>query len=85
MKYSDALPVRTTLLHFLFPEVVPIFDKMVLEAVGEWKENANHDIGVLKEYIPFVWELAEKHTSRISNSTKEGSIRLVDMALWVIR
>ena len=34
MASSDALPVRTTFLHILYPNVVPIFDKMVLKAVG---------------------------------------------------
>ncbi|MGB8408298.1 MAG: hypothetical protein WCE58_00110, partial [Gallionella sp.] len=41
MKSSTALPVRTTLLHFLYPSVVPIFDKMVLQAVGVWDKHAN--------------------------------------------
>lgn len=85
MKYSDALPVRTTLLHFLYPASVPIFDQMVLRAVGAWSENANHKAEVLKEYLPFAWGLAEKYTKQVSSFTRESPIRVIDMALWVIR
>ena len=34
MASHEALPVRTTFLHLLYPSVVPIFDQMVLRAVG---------------------------------------------------
>jgi hypothetical protein len=37
MVSCDALPVRTTFLHMFYPTVIPIFDKMVLKAVGAWK------------------------------------------------
>jgi hypothetical protein len=85
MKYYDALPVRTTFLHFLYPTVVPIFDQMVLKAVGAWDTNANHKTSVLKEYLPFAWKLAEKYEQQFSIFPKEGPIRLIDMALWVNR
>lgn len=42
MASSCAIPVRTTLLHFVYPEVVPIFDKQVLQAVGVRDNDANH-------------------------------------------
>jgi hypothetical protein len=61
MKTSAALPVRTTFLHFLFPNSVPIFDQMVLKAVGAWSEGANHNVRVLRQYIPHAWALADKH------------------------
>ena len=85
MASPGTLPVRTTFLHFLYPSVVPIFDQMVLKAVDAWKENANHKTAVLKEYLPFAWELTEKYAQHISNFKKEGPIRVVDMALWVSR
>ena len=81
----STLPVRTTLLHFLYPSVVPIFDQMVLKAVGAWDKNANHKASVLKDYLPFAWELAEQHAQPISSFTKEGPLRVIDMALWVSR
>jgi hypothetical protein len=84
MKSSTALPVRTTFLHILYPDVIPIFDKMVLKAVGAWCEGANQDINVLRQYIPHAWELADKHTQQLSGF-KESSVRLVDMALWFKR
>jgi hypothetical protein len=36
MKNPGSLPVRTTFLHFMYPDVVPIFDQMVLKAVDCW-------------------------------------------------
>jgi hypothetical protein len=81
----STLPVRTTFLHFLYPSVVPIFDQMVLKAVGAWDKNANHKTSVLKDYLPFAWELAEHHAQPISSFTKEGPMRVIDMALWVSR
>jgi hypothetical protein len=84
MKSSTALPVRTTILHILYPNIVPIFDQMVLNAVGAWRDRANQDISVLVHYIPHAWALADKHTKQLSGF-KECSVRLVDMALWVKR
>lgn len=80
-----ALPVRTTLLHLLYPSVVPIFDQMVLKAVGAWEKNANRKTSVLKNYIPFAWELADKYAQQISSFTTERPVRVIDMALWVSR
>jgi hypothetical protein len=57
---------------------------MVLKAVGAWSEGANHDISVLRQYLPHAWALADKHTQQLS-SFKESPVRLVDMALWVKR
>jgi hypothetical protein len=85
MASPSTLPVRTTFLHFLYPSVVPILDQMVLKAVGAWDKNANHKTAVLKDYLPFAWELAEKHAQQISGFTKEGPMRLIDMSLWVSR
>lgn len=84
MKSATALPMRTTFLHFRYPTEVPILDKMVLQAVGVREEDANHDIGVLREYIPFAWELAERHAPKLDGFS-ETRVRLTDMALWIAR
>lgn len=80
-----SLPVRTTFLHFLYPSVMPIFDQMVLKAIGAWGKNANRKTSVLKNYIPFAWELAEEYAQQISGFIKEEPMRVIDMALWVSR
>ena len=85
IKTETSLPVRTTLLHFLFPAVVPIFDKMVLQAVGISDKFANQKIGFLKAYLPFAWALADRYAAHFVNFSTETPIRLVDMALWVSR
>ena len=85
MKSSDALPVRTTFLHFLYPAVVPIFDKMVLRAVGVEQKNANKCCSYLRLYIQHVWELADRYSSCFPSYAKETPIRLIEMALWVER
>jgi hypothetical protein len=82
IKTNTALPVRTTLLHFLFPHVVPIFDRMVLEAVGVGERQ---NIGILKEYVDHVWTLAGRHAAHFFNFPLETPVRLIDMALWVSR
>jgi hypothetical protein len=40
--------------------IVPIFDQVVLKAVGAWRAGANQDISVLRHYIPHAWALADK-------------------------
>ncbi len=84
MKTSTSLPVRTTLLHVLYPDVVPIFDQMVLKAVGSWYTAANQDIRVLGRYIPHAWALVDRHTRHLTGF-QETPIRLIDMGLWLVR
>jgi hypothetical protein len=84
MKTSTALPVRTTILHFIYPSVVPIFDQMVLKAVAAWNPGANQDVAVLRRYMPHAWELADRYAQGRPN-LEETPVRLVDMALWVSR
>ena len=84
MKTATALPVRSTFLHILYPTVVPIFDSMVLRAVGVTREGANQSIDVFCEYLPHAWALARKHTQRLTGF-KETPVRLTDMALWIVR
>jgi hypothetical protein len=85
MKTASALPVRTTVLHLFFPDVVPIFDKMVLQAVGVGDKDANHDLNVLEKYIPFAWSLAERYAPQLAAFPDETPVRVIDMALWVTR
>ncbi len=85
MRTETSLPVRSTLLHFLFPDVVPIFDKMVLQAVGVSDRGANQRLEVLRDYLPFAWTLADRHTANYLRQRSETGIRLIDMALWVVR
>ena len=84
MKTPTALPVRTTFLHFFYPSVVPIFDKMVLQAVGLWSLGANSRRSVLMEYLPVAWHLANSYEPRLGGFV-ETPLRLIDMALWVVR
>ncbi len=79
------LPVRSTFLHFLYPETVPIFDKMVLQAVGVREPGANQDIAVFKRYLPFVWSLADRYSTASGVCSLEVPLRRIDMALWVMR
>jgi hypothetical protein len=85
MKSSTALPVRTTFLHVLQPAVVPIFDKQVLLAVGVTDRNANQSLRFLSTYIPHAWSLANLYSEACSVFQKETDVRLVDMAMWVVR
>jgi len=78
-----ALPARTTLLHFLYPNVVPLFDKQVLLAVGVNEKNANRRRDCLYQYIQFAWRESKK--SNIPKDWQESPLRLFDMALWVTR
>ncbi len=85
LKSSTAIPARSTLLHFLFPNVVPIFDSQVLLAVGVTQKNANKKYKYLFDYIPFAWELASDNAIIPRKGWRETPLRLLDMALWVIR
>lgn len=79
---SCTLPTRTTLLHFMYPDVVPILDKQVLKAVEELpKPNYN----VLRRYLEFAWQLADRYEEVASDGHTESVLRLIDMALWVSR
>ena len=85
MKGRTSLPVQSTFCHFLFPRVVPIFDKMVLQAVGITDKRANKNRSVLREYLPFAWGLGSKYEKQIAAFPKESPMRVLDMALWVTR
>jgi len=85
MASATAFPVRSTLLHFVYPDAVPVFDKLVLQAVGVRTKNANHDEAVLRSYLPFAWDLAVHHNPQKQVPGQESALRLIDMALWVSR
>lgn len=85
MRSPDAFPVRTTFLHFIYPEAVPVFDKMTLRAIGIKEKNANRQEKYLRAYIPHAWYLAEKYSSFLRTYQQETPLRLIEMALWVTR
>ena len=86
MADSSALPTRTTFLHFIYPDVVPMIDKQVLLAVGIDDQDAKNNINVLRQYIPFAWRLTHKHHNTFAEyGYPETPLRLIDMALWVTR
>ena len=85
MKNETALPMRTTFLHYLFPEVVPVVDKMVLQAVGVQEQCANTRITVFQAYLRFAWKLTDRYAASFPTGYRESSVRLIDMALWVVR
>jgi len=87
LKTSCAFAVRSTLLHFVYPHIVPIFDKQVLLAVGVSLENATkgRKREILFEYIQFAWKHTQKNSALIPQDWRETPLRLLDMALWVDR
>ncbi len=80
-------PVRSTFLHFLYPSVAPIFDKVVLEAVRESSPaEAVCNIDKFQEYTQHVWKLADGYEKKIAPFRYEESpVRLIEMALWITR
>lgn len=70
-----------------YPHVVPIFDRMVLQAVGVNDNKANQSEGVFRRYLPHAWGLADRHGKHAQErfQFQETPLRLVDMALWVKR
>ena len=60
MMSNGTVPVRTTFLHFLYPSVVPIFDRMVLRAVGDCRRDSNKSYDVLRKYLPLAWRMADR-------------------------
>jgi hypothetical protein len=85
MMSPTALAVRTTFLHFLFPSVVPMLDRMVLEAVGVFDKKAGKKSSTLQTYLPFAWGLADRYRRQIVRFKNETPLRVIDMALWVTR
>jgi len=85
MESTTALPVRTTFLHFARPSDIPIFDKQVLLAVGIVEKYANQKFMYLQAYLSHARKLVAKYSQSFSSLDCEGALRLVDMALWVVR
>jgi len=84
MKTPCSLAVRTTFLHFAYPEVIPLFDKQVLLAVGVCERKANQKLHYLFEYMQHAWTLSAD-PSLVPTNWQESPLRLLDMALWVNR
>jgi hypothetical protein len=84
-KDKNALPVRSVFVHFLYPDIVPIFDKMVLRAIGVDEDGANHKSSFFLGYVEHAWALEERYRSVLPGGFTETPLRLIEMALWVSR
>jgi hypothetical protein len=87
--YGMGLPVCTTVLHFLYPSIIPIFDQMILRAVGYDRDEIkrkrlNQSQDLYGDYLGFHWSLVEKYRSKINNF-RETPVRVIEMALWISR
>jgi len=85
MNSECRIPVRTTFLHFLFPSVVPVFDRNVLLAVGVNEKAGNQNYDCFRKYLCFAWELADRYSDKSAMCNREEPLRRIDMALWVDR
>lgn len=81
---SNALPMRSTFLHFHYPDIIPILDKQVLLAVGVNDPNATGKEETLEKYIQFTWSLLQT-PNLIPRDWTETPLRLIDMAFWITR
>ena len=84
MKTSCSLAVRSTLLHFAYPDVIPLFDKQVLLAVGVSEKNANQNRRYLFKFMELAWALSAS-ASLVPTNWQESPLRLLDMVFWVTR
>ncbi len=87
MTSPAALPMRMTFLHFVYPDIVPLFDKMVLRALGVSRKNASNQIDCLYGCIDKLYSLEQQYLDEIvpiSNTLDIGYLRALDMALWVM-
>ncbi len=87
--YGLGLPVCTTVLHYLYSNVVPIFDQMILRAAGYDKEEIkskrlNQSQDLCYDYLHHRWSMVDRYANK-TNSFQETSVRVVEMALWVSR
>lgn len=87
--YGMKLPVATTVMHFLYPDTVPIFDQMILRAVGYNREdikknNLNQSFELYEKYLIHHWGMCSKYSSSTAGFF-ETPVRVVEMALWVSR
>jgi len=79
--------VRTTFLHFRFPDIVPIADVMTLAATGRTEDGAGTNEKNLKPYFETVWQLEVQNlpvTAQSFGGFPESAVRLNEMALFVI-
>jgi hypothetical protein len=80
MAAPTSLPTQSTFLHFLYPSLVPIFDKFTVGAVGE---KYDPEDGIFPRYVQHVHKLATKYHCEFAKSMLETPIRAVEMALWI--
>jgi len=90
IKSFDTIPTRATLLHMVFPDVVPLYDEQVLIAIGIRNDKIHHKdpsrkYSYYQTYTTHIWELVQKYSQVIKGNFTETSLRILDMALWVVR
>jgi len=86
MASPTAWPTRSVFLHFLYPNIIPIFDQMVLRAIEpNYQKNYSTRKDKFLEYIEFVWKLTERYVKQIKEikKLKDTDIRIIEMALWI--
>jgi len=79
---SCSLATRTTFLHLLYPDHIPIYDSMVMKAAGVTDPESPD---IVLRLFPTLWELARAHTAHRAGKPpfeRENAIRLLDMVLW---
>ena len=77
--------VASAICHFLYPNIVPIVDRMVIQAIGNNREVSKfalNDIESIKLYIEYNWHLSTKYHDCFKNIYSETPVRIIDMALW---
>lgn len=82
MAGKGALATKTTFLHFMYPDAVPVFDRIAVSGAGADIAAANK-MEDLEEYIKNVWRLTARHRAECSSFTQETPLRVIEMALWV--
>lgn len=80
--------VASTICHFMWPNIVPIVDRMVFRAIGNSDEDSDiyaEDMDCVKRYIEHNWALSDRYSPVFPSHLHETPVRLIDMSLWVIR
>jgi len=78
-----AFAVRTTFLHFFYPDIVPICDEQTLKAIGIANKDAGRHEVNLVPYFENVWDLESTYRTQTLQFTSETAVRAIEMALWI--
>lgn len=90
-------PTRTTFLHFIYPDIVPIFDQHAYYGANLTYNELNNiphneilapactqDINELRWYIEQIYQWVEKYQPRFQQyNYPEKPVRIVEMALFI--